>query len=46
MGREALDVALAQGRSVVAFLDDELAGQTVRGLPVLAPAQAPQGDHI
>lgn len=44
MGREALDVALAQGRSVIAFLDDELAGQTVRGLPVLAPAQAPRGE--
>lgn len=43
VGREALDVALAQGRSVVAFLDDGLAGQTVRGLPVLAPSQAPQG---
>lgn len=44
MGREALDVALAQGRSVVAFLDDRLAGQKVRGLPVLAPSQAPQGE--
>ena len=43
MGREALDVALAQSRSVVAFLDDDMAGQTVRGLPVLAPSQAPQG---
>ncbi|MGH3996096.1 MAG: NeuD/PglB/VioB family sugar acetyltransferase [Pseudonocardiaceae bacterium] len=44
VGREALDVALAQGRSVVAFLDDELAGRVVRGLPVLAPAQAPRGE--
>lgn len=44
MGRETLDVALALGRSVVAFLDDELAGQTVHGLPVLAPSQAPRGD--
>ena len=43
VGREALDVALAQGRIVVAFLDDELAGRTVRGLPVLTPSQAPQG---
>ena len=44
LGREALDVALALGRSVVAFLDDELAGQTMRGLPVLAPPQAPRGE--
>lgn len=44
VGREALDVALACGVSVVAFLDDELAGQTVRGLPVLAPSQAPRGE--
>jgi sugar O-acyltransferase (sialic acid O-acetyltransferase NeuD family) len=43
VGREALDVALAQGRSAVAFLDDGLAGQVVRGLPVLAPSQAPRG---
>jgi len=43
VGREALDVALAQGLRVVAFLDDELAGQTVRGLPVLSPAQAAHG---
>jgi sugar O-acyltransferase (sialic acid O-acetyltransferase NeuD family) len=45
VGREALDVVLAQGRSVVAFLDDGLAGQTVRGLPVLAPSQAPRGER-
>jgi sugar O-acyltransferase (sialic acid O-acetyltransferase NeuD family) len=44
VGREALDVALAQAHSVVAFLDDELAGQTIRGLPVLAPEQAPRGE--
>jgi sugar O-acyltransferase (sialic acid O-acetyltransferase NeuD family) len=44
VGREALDVALAQGRHIVAFLDDELAGQTVRGLPVLAPSEAPRGE--
>ena len=44
VGREALDVALAQGRRIVAFLDDELAGQTVRGLPVLAPSEAPRGE--
>ena len=43
LGREALDVALAQGHRVLAFLDDGLDGQTVRGLPVLAPSQAPQG---
>jgi hypothetical protein len=33
VGREALDVALALGWSVVAFLDDGLAGQTVRDCP-------------
>ena len=40
VGREAYDIALAAGVDVVAFLDDELAGRTVRGLPVLDPAEA------
>lgn len=43
VGREALDIAIATGRRVVAFLDDGLAGATIRGLPVLAPSQAPDG---
>lgn len=34
LGREALDVALAAGISVVAFLDDAPAAGPVRGLPV------------
>lgn len=42
-GREALDVALARGAAPVAFLDDGRAGEVVRGLPVLAPADAPAG---
>lgn len=35
-GRETLDVALAAGVDVTAFLDERLAGSVVRGLPVLA----------
>lgn len=42
-GRETLDVALAAGLAVAAFVDDRLAGSTVRGLPVVAPGQAPAG---
>ncbi|MGZ4429985.1 MAG: acetyltransferase [Nocardioidaceae bacterium] len=41
LGRETLDAALAAEVPVAAFLDDGLAGATVRGLPVLAPADAP-----
>jgi len=41
VGREAYDAALAAGVEVTAFLDDRLAGTNVRGLPVLAPADAP-----
>lgn len=37
LGREALDAALAAGISITAFLDHRLAGEKVRGLPVLAP---------
>lgn len=43
VGREALDIALAAGVPVTGFLDDRLAGQQVRGRPVLAPADAPGG---
>ncbi len=42
-GRETLDVVLALSETVAAFLDDRLAGTTVRGLPVLAPEEAPAG---
>jgi sugar O-acyltransferase (sialic acid O-acetyltransferase NeuD family) len=36
LGREVYDAALAQGVPVRAFVDDRLAGSTVRGLDVLA----------
>lgn len=40
LGRETLDAALAAGVVVTAFLDRHLAGEVVRGLPVLAPDSA------
>lgn len=43
VGREAYDAALAARADVEAFLDDRLSGTTVRGLPVLAPKEAPAG---
>lgn len=43
LGRETLDVAIACGTQVTAFLDDARAGQTVRGVPVLAPERAAAG---
>jgi sugar O-acyltransferase (sialic acid O-acetyltransferase NeuD family) len=43
LGRETLDVAMAAGISAAAFLDDARTGQTVRGLPVRAPDEAPSG---
>lgn len=43
VGREVLDIALAAGIEVTAFLDDVLAGAEVRGRPVLAPAEVPAG---
>jgi sugar O-acyltransferase (sialic acid O-acetyltransferase NeuD family) len=43
VGRETLDIALAAGVAVAAFLDDRLAGRTVRGRPVLALSDAPAG---
>lgn len=42
-GRETYDVVLARGEAAAAFLDDATAGTTCRGLPVLAPDQAPAG---
>jgi len=41
LGRETYDAALAAGVNVIAFLDDRLRGTEVRGLPVLAPTDAP-----
>lgn len=38
LGRESLDVASAAGVPVTGFLDDRLAGSTVRGVPVLSPS--------
>jgi sugar O-acyltransferase (sialic acid O-acetyltransferase NeuD family) len=43
LGRETLDAALASGAVATAFLDDGRSGETVRGLPVLSPDDAPQG---
>jgi sugar O-acyltransferase (sialic acid O-acetyltransferase NeuD family) len=43
LGRETLDAAIAAGIEVDGFLDDGLAGTTVRGLAVLVPASAPPG---
>lgn len=45
VGREALDVCLAADVPVTAFCDERLAGQRVRGLPVLAPAQTAAGEE-
>jgi len=45
VGREALDTALAAGVPVAGFLDDRAQGGTVRGLPVLAPAELPLGSR-
>jgi sugar O-acyltransferase (sialic acid O-acetyltransferase NeuD family) len=41
VGRETYDAALAAWIKVAAFLDDHLRGTSVRGLPVLAPDDAP-----
>ncbi|MDQ3629433.1 MAG: NeuD/PglB/VioB family sugar acetyltransferase [Actinomycetota bacterium] len=45
VGREALDCCLAVGVEVRCFVDDHLAGQQVRGLPVLSPDEAEPGEH-
>lgn len=44
VGRETLDACLAAGIPVTAFVDDTLAGATVRGLPVLGPSEV-SGDE-
>ncbi|MFE2947779.1 acyltransferase, partial [Embleya sp. NPDC059267] len=46
VGREALDAALATTLTVTAFLDDARAGEKVRGLPVLRPADVDSGDYL
>ncbi|MYW05078.1 acyltransferase [Streptomyces sp. SID3343] len=46
VGREALDAALAAALDVTAFLDDARAGEKVRGLPVLRPADVHAGDYL
>ncbi|WP_354638991.1 NeuD/PglB/VioB family sugar acetyltransferase [Kitasatospora camelliae] len=43
VGREALDTAVAAGVPVAGFLDDRAQGGTVRGLPVVVPAELPAG---
>ncbi len=43
LGREAYDAALAAGVTVTAFVDDRPDPPQVRGLPVLAPGEAPAG---
>jgi sugar O-acyltransferase (sialic acid O-acetyltransferase NeuD family) len=45
VGREALDACLAADVSVRAFMDDRLTGGTVRGLPVLRPDDARDGEE-
>ena len=42
-GRETLDVALALGRAVTAFVDERPRGTVVRGLPVRLPSEASPG---
>ena len=42
-GRETLDAALATGLSITGFLDDRLAGTTVRDLPIRHTTEAAAG---
>src|SRR5438105_1586376 len=46
VGRETLDVAMAGGLAVTAFLDDARTGETVRGLPVLSPVEAAEDSEF
>lgn len=46
VGRETLDAALAADMAVAGFVDDELAGRQVRGLPVLVPASVSSGRYV
>jgi sugar O-acyltransferase (sialic acid O-acetyltransferase NeuD family) len=41
LGRECLDTALAGGWDIDAFVDEHMAGSTLRGLPVLAIGDVP-----
>lgn len=43
VGREALDTCLALGIDVLMFVDDARAGETVRGVAVQRPEDAPSG---
>lgn len=43
VGREALDVAIASMVEVAGFVDDRTAGREVRDLPVIRPADLPEG---
>ena len=45
-GREVLDVALALGLTITAFVDERTAGSRVRGLPVVLPAEATEGEYL
>ena len=45
-GREVLDVALALGVTVTAFVDERTAGSEVRHLPVVLPTQALAGEFL
>ena len=46
VGREALDVAIANGVTVVGFLDDTPTPQPVRGLPVVAVDDLAPGSEV
>lgn len=43
LGREVVDTLLAAGRRPLCFVDEGRAGDEVRGLPVVSPAEAPVG---
>lgn len=43
LGRETLDVILATGGAAAGFADERLAGDVVRGLPVVSPGEVPGG---
>lgn len=43
VGRETLDIALAAGVTIGGFLDDSLAGASVRDLEVVHPSTVPDG---
>jgi sugar O-acyltransferase (sialic acid O-acetyltransferase NeuD family) len=45
-GRETYDALLAAGRDIDAFVDDRLAGRTIRGMPVVAPDDVTAGEYV